>query len=69
MSKVQNRSGVGRLLLYGVHRGVSRAAVHRPDLAMTCLYSTAAHAETLEKLSSETAPGEARSGLPNKTGH
>lgn len=42
----QNRSGVGRLLLYGVHKGVSRAAVHQPDLAMTCLYSTMARERT-----------------------
>jgi hypothetical protein len=62
---MQNRSGVGRLLLYGVHKGVSRAAVHPPDLAMACLYST----DNSVKSTSKTALGEARSELPNRTGH
>ena len=35
--RIQNRSGVGRLLLYGVHRCVSRAAAYPPDLTIMLL--------------------------------
>ena len=52
--------------MYGVHKGVSRAAVHPSDLALACLYY---FTENLEQSTVKTALGEARSELLNRTGH
>lgn len=58
--RIQNRSGVGRLLLYGVHKDVSRAAAYLSDLACKDL---------LENRQGEGAFGKTSSGLLNRIGH